>query len=109
MPFGDFLENPCDDEPRVDWHTVVVQQRNQLILICIDIVNQQRAKLRVAILLDNIDNVVIINKIAYGVRKRKGLDAAVVETDIPGLKAVKRFLACAVATAKRQNGCLIEF
>ncbi len=86
-----------------------MQQRYQLFLICIDIIDQQGAKLRIAILFDHVNDLMLRDKISHRIGKRECLHAAIIEADILRFETIQCFFAGAVTTAKRQDCRCIEF
>ena len=67
------------DEARGDWRAVIMQDRNQAHGIDAVLVDDQRAKLRVAVLLDHIDKVMIGDEARDTGVEREGADAEPVE------------------------------
>ena len=62
--------------------------------------------MRIAILLDDVDDIVLLYKLFDGISERKRFDAAVVQADVLRLETVERFDAGTIAAAERQDGCL---
>ena len=62
---------PIHDETRVERNAVVVQHRNQLGRVGLAIEHQQCAQLRVTVLLDDVDNVMLLDEFPHRIAERE--------------------------------------
>ena len=60
-------------------------------------------------MLDNVDDIVLIDKLTHRVGERERPDTAVIQSNILLRKQIERLLAGAVRTAQRQDGRFVEF
>ena len=85
-----------------------MQQRYEFRGICFRIEHQQSTQLCVAILLDDVDDVVLVNELPDRIAERECPHAAVVQRHLLSLQPVERLLAGTVRAAHGQDGGLIE-
>ena len=86
-----------------------MQERYKFRLICVDIINEQSAQLRISVLFDDVDRIVLFDEVSYFIAKWKRLETTIVDTHTLALQAIECFFTCAVAASKRKQCCRIEF
>ena len=84
-----------------------MQQGNQLFRICLSVEYQQGSQLCVAVLLHNVNDIVLLDEFPRGLVDWECFDAAIIQIDILLFETIERLSTSRVATANRQNGSLV--